>query len=330
MRIACFVAFCLLALGALLTPQQAQAGLIYDLSADWSDTANPNGVWSYNNSNGPITIHQSDWAPAPEWAGQDAWAVTATGRGHIVAWLKTDRTLSSPYDLAIGDVDTHTWDSFNGANGTGNLSSVTWTAPVAGIYDFSGNLWQGVHIGRSADAFVFVGGAPFTSVSLFDGDGYSRASPFTFGATGVSLSAGDTIELRFVTTSQFGTHVGVNLTVSSSVESICDIQMSQASYVNGETVTAQVLRIANPTAAPLAIELKLWFDLPTIPPISFVNIGANGDVVLPAGFDQNFGPLPLATVTEAFPRGTYGFNCRILHPVTGGLSVEDLNPFDIR
>lgn len=110
----------------------------------------------------------------------------------------------------------------------------------------------------------------------------------------------------------------------------CDIQMSQARYANGERLTAQVLRIANPTASPLAIELKLWFDVPTGPPVSRLNIGANGGIVLAAGFEKNFGPLSLATVTEAFPRGAYGFNCRILHPVTGGLLVEDLNPFDIQ
>ncbi len=197
----------------------ARAAPIYDLAADWSDTTNPNAVWSYNNSNGPITVHQTDWAThAPWWAGQDAWALTATGQGHIVAWLKSDRTLSSQnspldYDLVAGDVNTHTWDSGSGAAGTSNLSSVTWKAPSSGMYDFSGNVWQAVHIGRSADVFVLIQGATFTSVSLFDGDSHSRASPFKFGKTGVSLSAGDTIELRFVTTSSAGTHVGVNLTV---------------------------------------------------------------------------------------------------------------------
>ena len=113
-------------------------------------------------------------------------------------------------------MNTHTWDDYSSAAGTSNLSSVTWTAPSDEIYNFSGDVWHAVQIGRSADVFVHVnGGAPLTSVSLFDGDAYSRASPFTFAETGVSLSAGDTIEVRFVTTSKYGTHVGVNLTVSS-------------------------------------------------------------------------------------------------------------------
>ena len=67
------------------------AVVVYDLAADWSDTNNPNGVWSYNDSIGPITVHQSTWP----WPGQDVWARTSTGPGHIVAWMKTDSTMSS-------------------------------------------------------------------------------------------------------------------------------------------------------------------------------------------------------------------------------------------
>ncbi|MBI3325436.1 MAG: hypothetical protein HYZ81_01860 [Nitrospinae bacterium] len=109
----------------------------------------------------------------------------------------------------------------------------------------------------------------------------------------------------------------------------CDIQMSQAAYGNGETIAAQSLRWANAGATPVPIEAKLWFEVPGFAPITFVNLGADGSVQLPAGFDHNFGPLSLATVTPAFPRGTYAFSCRILDPVTGQLLREDLNPFAI-
>ena len=111
---------------------------------------------------------------------------------------------------------------------------------------------------------------------------------------------------------------------------ICDIQMSQPSYVTGATVTAQVLRLANPGAAPLPIELKIWFEVPGVAPITFANVGADGSVVLAAGFEQNFGPRALFPVTAAFPRGFYAFNCRILAPVTGEVLAEDLTPFAIQ
>ena len=211
----------ILTFACVTNPDALARAATYDLKSDWSDLSNPNGAWSYNNSNGPIAVHQSSWGNTdPTWVfGQAAWALTPTGPGHIVTWMKDEATQSSPpYDLVAGDVNTHTWDGQNGASGTGNLSAVTWTAPSDGIYDFTGNFWQGVHIGRSADAFVFVGCAAFTYVSLFDGDGFSRAAPFSFGATGIPLAANDTIELRFVTTSFAGTHVGVNLTITAVPE----------------------------------------------------------------------------------------------------------------
>jgi subtilisin family serine protease len=111
---------------------------------------------------------------------------------------------------------------------------------------------------------------------------------------------------------------------------VCDVQLNKASFVNGEAVIAQVLRIANPGTVEVPVELKLWFELPGLPPASFANVGADGSVKLPAGFTTNAGPLTLFTVTAAFPRGAYGFNCRLLSPVTGGLLGEDLNPFTIQ
>ena len=49
----------------------------------------------------------------------------------------------------------------------------------------------------------------------------------------------------------------------------------------------------------------------------------------PAGFNQNLGSFNLFPVTAAMPRGTYGFNCRIVNPVTGALMAEDLNSFEV-
>jgi hypothetical protein len=111
---------------------------------------------------------------------------------------------------------------------------------------------------------------------------------------------------------------------------VCDVQMSLPSYVNGQVVTAPVVRLANPGTSALAIEWKLWLGVPTIPPIAILNIGANGSVQLPAGFSQNFGPIPFFTVSSGLPRGTYELSCRLFNPVTFDLLAEDLNPFTIQ
>jgi len=106
--------------------------------------------------------------------------------------------------------------------------------------------------------------------------------------------------------------------------------MSKANYVNGDTVTAQILRLANPATISVAIEIKVWFEAPTSPPITFVNLGADGSVVLSAGFNQDFGPRALFQITPAMPRGPYAFSCRIIEPVTGELLTEELNVFMVQ
>ena len=109
----------------------------------------------------------------------------------------------------------------------------------------------------------------------------------------------------------------------------CELEMSQATYVDGETVTAQVFRFSNTTDSAVATEIKIWLGVPGLAPLSVVNIGADGSFLLPAGTDLNLGPLPLLPVTPGLPRGDYEFSCRMLDPVTGALLFEDINTFEV-
>ena len=111
---------------------------------------------------------------------------------------------------------------------------------------------------------------------------------------------------------------------------ICDIQMSQATYHDGDQVVAQVFRLGNGQPAALAIELKIWFEVPGAGAISLARSGADGSVVLPAGFNQNFGPVSLFPIAPSMPRGTWAFSCRMVNPVTGALLTEDLNAFAVQ
>ena len=94
-------------------------------------------------------------------------------------------------------------------------------------------------------------------------------------------------------------------------------------------MVAKHLRLVNGGALPVAVEVGLWFEGPTISPMTYVNVGADGSFVLSTGFDRDFGPITLFQVSHDFPRGTYAFNCRIVHPVTKKLLAENLNSFDI-
>src|SRR5688500_12070288 len=72
---------CLLVV-SILGEQKTNAQVLYDLSADWSDTNNPNGPWSYNGVDGlPLPVHRADWdsqtriehfsSPQPAWSAED-------------------------------------------------------------------------------------------------------------------------------------------------------------------------------------------------------------------------------------------------------------------
>ncbi len=121
----------------------------------------------------------------------------------------------------------------------------------------------------------------------------------------------------------------VHIIFFESNHSLCNIQMSQPIYTAGDTVTASVFRLANQGASPVSVEWKVWLETPSGPSISFINLGADGTFVLPAGFDQDFGPLPLFPAA-GLPTGTYELSTRVLNPVTGELLSEDLNVFEVQ
>jgi hypothetical protein len=109
----------------------------------------------------------------------------------------------------------------------------------------------------------------------------------------------------------------------------CGIDMNQAIYTPGDTVTAQVFRIANLGSGPVPVEWKVWLGTPFRAPISIINIGADGTFVLPAGFDYDFGPLNLFSAAS-LPAGFYELSTRVLDPITGETLCEDLNVFEIQ
>ena len=105
--------------------------------------------------------------------------------------------------------------------------------------------------------------------------------------------------------------------------------MTQAIYTAGDTVSVTTFRLGNPGPDPLPVEWNVWLGIPSSPPISAINMGADGSFILPAGFDTDLGPLDLFPAA-GLPLGSYELSCRMLEPVTGELLAEDLNPFQIQ
>ena len=59
---------------------------------------------------------------------------------------------------------------------------------------------------------------------------------------------------------------------------VCEIVLSQSVYMDGDTVTADVLRFANPDseAENTRVEWKVWLDRPSGSPIQIISIGDKG------------------------------------------------------
>lgn len=109
----------------------------------------------------------------------------------------------------------------------------------------------------------------------------------------------------------------------------CEIVLSQDTYVDGDTITADVFRLSNPTAERVALEVKVWLGKPDESVKSIVNIGAYGFFRVLAETDIDLGPLWLGTVWPHKPRGEYELSCRVLEPKTGKRIAEDINHFVI-
>ena len=77
-------------IGVAMTIRTLPDRRVFDLAADWSDTENPNGVWSYNGGNNSLA-HAAAWDSIvfDYWSGpQPAWANSETGRPRMPAWFK--------------------------------------------------------------------------------------------------------------------------------------------------------------------------------------------------------------------------------------------------
>jgi hypothetical protein len=221
-----------LALGALFLlgmSSEAAGELIWNLAADWSDTNNPNGVWSYNHGTLPISTHHGDW---PHFAFvQPAWSEQPfPAFGHIPAWFKATGTPGGPFDWQSGDVIVHGSDPFSGPR-PNDPANVTWTSPIAGLVEISGRTWLGRDVGRSADWSIYLNGTLLTKGSLTSTDPYDSANPFDFstGSGGPSaliqsIDIGDVIEFEVVRTHFFGEFVGVDMTIQQAGSVVPNLQ----------------------------------------------------------------------------------------------------------
>ena len=203
----------------------AASAAVYDLNTDWSDSANPNGPWSYNEGINPLP-HVDSWQglAGDFTSAQPAWARGAVGNTNLPCWFKSSATVGIVHDWQTGDVLAHTTDNFNGV-GSGP-ANVTWTSPDNGVVNISGAVWMGRDIGRGNHWTLLHNANVLTQGDIFSGDTYSRSNPFNFtngsGGTAVltnrSVATGDIIKLQLDKTSTPGDYAGVNFTIQFTAQ----------------------------------------------------------------------------------------------------------------
>lgn len=110
---------------------------------------------------------------------------------------------------------------------------------------------------------------------------------------------------------------------------LCVPAMSQDTYTAGDTLTVEELRLLNLGASPVTLRVELLLTTPTGGPISIVDKGGDGSLTIPAGLEQDFGPLTLAEVPPAAPLGEYQMTCRLSEPSGGAILSEQTATFTV-
>jgi hypothetical protein len=222
----------------------------YSLTGQWSNTANPNGPWTYREGNDalPLISAYSFGGTVPGFTSQPAWAPSNTGGNFLPVWFQSSQT-STPSgfeagSVLSGDVLLHSTDSSNGS-GEG-VANVTWTSPSAGVIDISGGVSWVRSLGRTNDFSIFVGGVLIADGAISDGIIFTRSNPLQFASgllagdsfSDIPVSAGEVVELAVMQApnSPFG-------------------EISDVSFQINETTASA---IPEPSGLALFLGLALW------------------------------------------------------------------------
>jgi hypothetical protein len=174
----------------------AKADLIFDATADFSATNNPNGVWSYGQSATLTsafqlyTQHGLNNENHPPADLLDTWNA-GTGGNHLypsVLHNGTGSPISSDgFTYPAGQLGFHPGPA-------GQYSVVRFTVPTSGLYSLTSaynalDPGLGSHLGH-VDVHVLLNG-----VSLFDGSVDGVGSPASFN-TSLALATGDQLDFK--------------------------------------------------------------------------------------------------------------------------------------
>jgi hypothetical protein len=187
-------------IGSLIGATAAQAAT-FDLTADYSNTGNPNGPWSYNYNGSPLP-HQA--APAangnPLIPAIPAGGYFSTGNDLnsntpdvLKAAVNGSSAGGNNGDFLAGDIVIHSPNN-------GTALTIDWTAPTDGtITDLAASVWY-AHSGvvRSNAVSLSLASVVLASWTVSSVTNSDRDNAGTFTGTGpFSVNAGDLLTLSF-------------------------------------------------------------------------------------------------------------------------------------
>ncbi len=191
-----------------IAPVQAAT---FDAASDFSATNNPNGVWSYGESNtlgGAFNLYTNKFTDA---TGLDTWF------GNTLPVIIHNSTASIFTDSCCqflpGQLSLHPGPQ-------GQYSIVRWTAPQSGLFSLA-TTFIGTHYaggGTSTDVHVFRNGT-----SLFNElvNGFGNPSAKNFSTT-LSIATGDTIDF-LVGFGSNGNYFADNTGLSATLTSVTSV-----------------------------------------------------------------------------------------------------------
>jgi len=209
--------------------------LRFDLRADFSDSANPNGAWSYDQEDEPLP-HLDSWLAGESHDSsppQPAWAVdpgvpdpALPPQRYQPAIFKSSgfATWLPPSNwAAAGDIIVATSDPTH-SRGNGR-PKIRWTSPVAGTAKLDVRLWIDARPGGYVGWDVLVRGTGLAYGNLEAGGPYTRSNPAQLAGnasspadpTTADVARGDDITLQLTTVTMNGSYVGVNMTIVVTV-----------------------------------------------------------------------------------------------------------------
>ena len=181
------------------------------------------------------------------------------------------------------------------------------------------------------------GGSGSVTITTLDGCNWSAATSaewITLGSATPSSGNG-TLEFAVSHNPSGETRTGtiaiedtvVTLTQAWDSGPTLEIELSAESYAAGSFVEATSLRLSN--TGPEAVETELWMVLamPGDVHVSFFHMGADGSVLLPSQFSEDFGPVALFEITPDLPAGNYTLTGLVRNATTADLLSQDIKTF---